>query len=842
MRDPLLAPLAAAAMGILLSRFVSFEIRELLAAGVAFALLAMVAHRRALRALALVCLLLGVASLGALLHALHTPGPPPTIDANFDETVSLAGCVVSPPGLYEGRDQFLLELAPGARARVNLYLREGETPPTLRYGQRIELDAHLRRPHNFGNPGAFDYVGYLARQDIYWSASARGAESVHLMEGSCGVPFWSAIFGLRTRALVRLEELYRGNAWAIGMMQAILIGESSQLEKVWTEDYRRTGTYHALVISGLHVTVLAGFLLLLLRLISVPEIPALLVTAAAAWLYTLVAGLQAPVVRAAGGFTLYLIARLFFRRTRVMNLLAAVALAYLLLDPNQMFEASFQLSFLSVAAIGALAAPLLEATFSPLSRGLRGLSNLSWDPNLLPRVAAFRVEMRLLAQTAALWTRIPERFWLPGIAASLRVLFYMFELVMISAVIQVGLALPMILYFHRASLTGVFANAVVVPLLSAVVPIGFVAVFCNWRWVAKLAEWLLTLAGAVAEWCAKIEPNWRVPDPPPVLALAFVAALLALPFALRRGRFSRFAALGATFVLFAVLLWHPFAPALSRGVLELTAIDVGEGDSLLVAAPGGKLMLVDGGGIVRYSSQYRPRLDIGEDVVSPYLWSRSIRRLDVVAFSHPDEDHIGGLAAVIRNFRPAELWVGVGEESAWKPLRDEAVRQGTRIVKLSTGQSFNFGGARADVVSASERLRKNDSLILRLSYGRHSFLLTGDAERDLESDLLARGILPGSDVLKVAHHGSKTSTQDAFLDAVHPAFALISVGFENSFRHPHRDVMHRLESRRITTLRTDEHGLVSISTDGIRFRVGTYRESSLAPSLLRPDFFLGNTY
>jgi competence protein ComEC len=829
--------LAAAALGILFSRFVSCEIRELLAAGVAFVLLAIVAQRRALRVLALVCVLLAVACLGALLQTIHTPGPPPTIDASFDETVSLTGCVVSPPALYEGRDQFLLELAPGARARVNLHLREGETPPTLSYGQRIELDARVRRPHNFGNPGAFDYVGYLARQDVYWSASARGAESVHLLDGSCGAPFWKAIFMLRTRALTRLEELYRGNAWAIGMMQAILIGESSQLEKVWTEHFRRTGTYHALVISGLHVTVLAGFLLLLLRLLSVGEIPALLATGAAAWLYALVAGWQAPVVRAAGGFTLYLMARFLYRRTRVMNLLAVVALAYLLLDPNQMFEASFQLSFLSVAAIGALAVPLLEATFAPLSRGLRGLSNLSWDPDLLPRVAAFRVELRLLAQTAALWTRVPERFWLSGIAAGLRTLFYMFELTMVSAVIQVGLALPMIVYFHRASFTGVLANAVVVTLLSAVVPIGFVAVFCNWNWAAKLAELFLKMAGAVAGWCAKIEPNWRVPDPPFLLALAFVAALLALPLALRRGRFFRFAALGATFAVFAVLLWHPFAPALRRGVLELTAIDVGEGDSLLVVTPGGKLMLMDGGGIVRYSSQHRPRLDIGEDVVSPYLWSRSIRRLDVVAFSHPDEDHIGGLAAVIRNFRPSELWVGVGEESVWKPLRDEAMRQGTRIVKLSTGQSFDLGGARADVVSASERLRKNDSLILRLSHGRHSFLLTGDAERDLESDLLARGMLTGSNVLKVAHHGSKTSTQDAFLDAVHPAFALISVGFENSFRHPHPDVMRRLASRNIATLRTGELGLVSISTDGIRFRVETYREASLAPSLLRPDPF-----
>src|SRR6185437_11285365 len=193
----------------------------------------------------------------------------------------------------------------------------------------------------------------------------------------------------------RLDRLYSGDEYSEAMMAAILLGESSGLERIWTENFRRTGTFHALVISGVHVTVLAGVLLFFLRLCAIPELSALALTAAAAWLYALVSGFSAPVVRAAGGFSLFLAARFLFRRTRIMNVLAAVALVYIMWDPAQLFDASFQLSFLCVAAIGALAAPLLEMRIAPLARGVRLLEDPALDPYLAPRVAQSRVELRL---------------------------------------------------------------------------------------------------------------------------------------------------------------------------------------------------------------------------------------------------------------------------------------------------------------------------------------------------------------------------------------------------------------------------------------------------------------
>src|SRR5260370_9771571 len=357
MKDPLLAPLVAVMAGILLSRCFHFGVVELCLASGALWLLSLATPR-----LAWACRLTALIMCGILLDIAHRPGPAPSMDGGAEETVILSGCVVDPTIFYLGRDQFTLRLGHKASARVTLAIREGEIPPDLRYGQLVEVEARVRPIRNFRNPGSFDYAAWSATRRIYWTAAARAGAPVRVFPGRCGSRFMSGVFALRTAALQRLDGLYEKDPYAIGMMEGILLGESTKLEKIWTDHFRRTGTFHALVISGLHVTVLAGFLLFLLRLCFVPELPAMAATALAAWVYALVSGWSAPVVRAAAGFSLYLVARYFHRRGRVMNLLAAIALAFLILDPDQLFDASFQLSFLSVAAIGALAAPLMNST------------------------------------------------------------------------------------------------------------------------------------------------------------------------------------------------------------------------------------------------------------------------------------------------------------------------------------------------------------------------------------------------------------------------------------------------------------------------------------------------
>jgi len=830
----LVIPLLALAPGIVLGRFVPFHVFDFLWTLPVLMGLTCLALGRSPR-LVPVCSSLLFLVCGGFLDYLHRPGHRPEIDASAREMVTLDGCVVSPSAFSEGRDQFTLELAPKARARVTLAIRDQEAPPDLRYGQLVALEARVRRIRNFQNPGQFDYESFSARSDIYWTASATGSDSVVVKPGRCGSPFFAAVFALRTGALRRIERLYSGNAYATGMMEATLIGETSRMERLWTNHFRRTGTYHMLVIDGLHITILAAFLLFLLRLCFLPEITALAITASGAWLYALVSGWNAPAIRAAGGFTLYVAARYFYRRGRLMNLLAAVAIVYLICDPNQLFEAGFQLSFLCVAAIGLLAIPVLERTSTLYARGLAGITQPSRVPRLPPRVAQFRLELRLWAETASYYIRLPRACWEHTLVLATRVLLYAYQLAVISAAIQIGLALPMAIYFHRISLTGVSANILVVPLLALVVPLGFIAIFTTWRLPAAIAGWLLGAGEHIADWHTAIEPDWRVLAPPLWLAILFTTALLLLAFAMRRSLPWSWAALTGVLVIFALIFWHPFPPVIHRGELELTAIDVGQGDSLLVCFPDSRLMLIDAGGVLSFGRHTTTRLDIGEDVVSPYLWSRSIRKIDVVALTHAHDDHAGGLPAIIENFHPSQLWTGAmaadtaPASPAWSAVRGKARAENVKIVPLFSGSTFDFGGARIDVISPPADYvpggspMNNDSLGIRITYRQRSLLLTGDMEKPMERRALIDGQQLRADILKVGHHGSNTSSEDPFLDAVSPVFAIISDGFENSFRHPHPKVLKRLAAHHAGIFRTDLDGLVTVRTDGRRIFVETFR-------------------
>jgi competence protein ComEC len=227
---------------------------------------------------------------------------------------------------------------------------------------------------------------------------------------------------------------------------------------------------------------------------------------------------------------------------------------------------------------------------------------------------------------------------------------------------------------------------------------------------------------------------------------------------------------------------------------------------------------VDGGGIPAFGSHSRTQLDIGEDVVAPYLWERSIRSLDVIALTHAHEDHIGGLPAIEDDFHPKQLWTGATPDSpTWRTLQGKAAKFGTKIVPLYGPRKFQFGGAEIEILAPlldyipGDTPKNDDSLVMRIRYGARSFLLCGDVEKPIERRIVEDNEIERTDVLKVGRHGSRTSSTAGFLDAAAPAFAVISVGVDNSYGHPNGDVLERLAERHVGVYRTDQDGLVTIA-------------------------------
>ncbi len=734
-----------------------------------------------------------VVLLGALRYHIDTAlSPLPHLVALevFGQRGVVTGHIVQEPERSDERVRFIVALEQVV-ADSAVYHLSGRVLVTVKdvswpadYGDRVSLRGKLQRPRALRNPGTFDYRAFLAQQDIYGTLFVGKPEQIASVERLPGHWLYEGVV-LPVRRAVR-QSIERNLAGApAGLLLGVLLGEKQRIPEEVRAAFRSTGLAHALVVSGLHVGLVGGFFFFGFRLLRLADRPSSAATIAALALYALVTGAQVPVVRAVLMGTVVLLGRVLRRQGDIYNTLGLAALAILVLWPESPWSLSFQLSFGATWAIVALHGPLAS---------------------LFP-AAYQRADSRV------------GRWVVSPLCASLAA--------------QLGTG-PLIAHsFQQLALGAVVANIVVVPLLALAVGLGLLAALTGWilPWVATAfnAANYLVLVGLIelVSWWASL-PFASVTVPRPgVLFVAVAAALCLLGPLLPDRAWARKAAIFAALVWLNVAMW---TYALRARDLEIVFLDVGQGDAAFVRFPNGKTMVVDGG----ERSEY---FDCGEQVLLPFLRYMGVRQVDVVVASHPHNDHIGGLVALLEQMEVGHFLDSGQAYDSWtaRRLRELIAERGVRYHRVAAGDSLaGLGGVAglvlhptADFVDADGNAPfgpNNGSVAFSLQHGAMRVLFTGDVEQETDPAILAWGLRLQAQLLKVAHHGSRTSSQPLFIQAVAPAVAVMSLGEGNKFKHPAPEVVVRYAAHGARVLRTDHTGAVRVRIDGAGMAVQTMLE------------------
>jgi competence protein ComEC len=740
----------------------------------------------------------------------------------------------------------------------------------LRHGARIRVMTTLDRDDTFRNPGGMQFTEYLERNDFEATGVIKSPLLVERLDDDSVFLPLAWLYDWREELQQKFSATF--SAETSGVLNAALLGNRYGLSQSAADRFRAGGTFHVLVISGMQISFIGAVVFLSVGWLARNRIWRFTLAALLIWLYTVAVGGDAPVARAALMFTLVILAPVVWRRANSLNVMGATALLLFVWRPTNLFDPSFQLTFLSVLAIVLLAVPLMQTmqrvgswvptTVSPYPPACPGWFR-TLSEALFWSEANWRAEMRV--------SNISYRLFKNPIAAKLerwhvqKLCRFMFATVIASGTVQIAMLVPMIVYFHRLSFSSLLLNIFVGVLMALIAIVAVVAVIiaqvnvslaAPLAWTVEKFNWLMIHAVDPFEhfgiasvrlphysgWMALVYVLYYVP-----LALLVVALARWNPLDLsaksgRRTRSRRVLVVTVTslIALFGVIVAHPFSAARADGKLHVQFLDVGQGDSALLTMPNGTTLLIDGGG--------RPNVDwerdgendeepfqrdtrtIGESVVSEFLWSKGLDHVDYVLATHADADHIDGLNDVVRNFKVRGAIVArtPANDAGFARFAKSLNAAGVPLEVIGSGDSIEVAGATVDVLwppqlsDVNFSYRNNDAVVLRLRYGDRILLFTADIEKEAENALLRNNMNLHTDVIKVAHHGSRTSSTQAFVDATRASIAIISVGRTSIFGHPHKEVVERWHASGAEVMTTGEKGTISVVSDGKTLAISTY--------------------
>lgn len=692
-------------------------------------------------------------------------------------------------------------------------------------GDDVNLSGVLERPAEARNFGGFDYRAYLLSKQVHWLLKITGSDHVK----AAAPATWNLstilrwIDGVRNAIGAEIDRLFQERH--SGYMKGLIIGMRGDLDPDTFMQFSQLGLTHILAISGMHVAVYVGTLLFILLRLRVTRETAQLVVLFLVPVYVLLSGAGPSVVRAGIMIMIGLVAARRGVLKDGLNILGGTALLMLIWNPYFLLSVSFQLSFLVTAGL---------MVYTPLA--------------------------------APLLSRLPE--WLKNtLAVTLVAQFVSFPLT--------------IYYFNQFSLLSFAANFVVVPLITLfVLPLGMVTLLLGRAWggaantLGAAVEWLNNATFYAVEWMNGWSGGitiWRSPS------LYWIAAYYLILYGLlymskkligvpsapqymeddtvpleglnpygrsRRGidayplgRTPRWGRTGLTLLAvgFGLLLYRGYQSDTSRGTGAISFLDIGQGDSILITTPGGSNILVDGGGTVSFGKKEEWRLrrspfEVGAKVLLPLLKKRGIHRLDAVILTHGDQDHAGGLQAVLEGIPVSALLFNgtIADREPYLKLMQTALDREVKLYGVHQGMivspdkdtelAFLWPKSKEEGWDKLQILEEqnHDSVVFRLRMNGRSFLFTGDMDLEAEEIIVETGLKNGIsqgariDVIKAAHHGSKTSTGEPWLEYWNPSIAVISVGVNNSYGHPNGQVLERLSARNIQILRTDQQGEIQM--------------------------------